>query len=160
MTVAMRSKVWNDLVARTLGSWVRIPLEAWMSVLVSSVLILTYAGSGLVTGLSPMQGVLLTIYKVYRSRLILLGNRLEGPMRIVEKGEWNLKGKRSENLTCPRRRIRGRIIHGHYVVNWPHVHPFRVPFTQLFTQRILTHSFILSFIFGQHIFSLTNPFIH
>jgi hypothetical protein len=34
-------------LARTLGSWVRIPLEAWMSVL----------GSGLATGLSLVQGV-------------------------------------------------------------------------------------------------------
>jgi hypothetical protein len=34
-------------LARTLGSWVRIPLEAWMSVCVYSVFVL---GSGIATG--------------------------------------------------------------------------------------------------------------
>jgi hypothetical protein len=42
-------------LARTLGSWVRIPLEAWMSVCVYSVCVL---GSGLATGWSLVQGVL------------------------------------------------------------------------------------------------------
>jgi hypothetical protein len=44
-------------LARTLGSWwVRIPLEAWMSVCLCAVLC---AGSNLATGWSPVQGVLL-----------------------------------------------------------------------------------------------------
>jgi hypothetical protein len=42
-------------LARTLGSWVRIPLEVWMSVCVYSVFVL---GSGLETGWSLVQGVL------------------------------------------------------------------------------------------------------
>jgi hypothetical protein len=41
-------------LSRTLGSWVRIPLKAWMSVCVYSVLV---SGSGLATGWSPVQGV-------------------------------------------------------------------------------------------------------
>jgi hypothetical protein len=39
--------------ARTLGSWVRIPLEAWMFVCVYSVCVVLCIGSGLVTGWSP-----------------------------------------------------------------------------------------------------------
>jgi hypothetical protein len=50
--------------ARTLGSWVRIPLEAWMSVCVYSVCIVLCVGSGLMTGWSPDQGVLLTVYRI------------------------------------------------------------------------------------------------
>jgi hypothetical protein len=30
--VAVRSKTWTVFLARTLGSWVRIPLKAWMSI--------------------------------------------------------------------------------------------------------------------------------
>jgi hypothetical protein len=37
--------------ARTLGSWVRIPHEAWRSVRVSSVFVLSCVGRGLATGL-------------------------------------------------------------------------------------------------------------
>jgi hypothetical protein len=44
--------------AWTLGSWVRIPLEAWMFVCVYSVLVLTCVGSGLATGWSLVQRVL------------------------------------------------------------------------------------------------------
>jgi hypothetical protein len=47
-----------SLPARTLRSWVRIPLKAWMSVCVYSVFVL---GSGLATGWSPIQGVLPTV---------------------------------------------------------------------------------------------------
>jgi hypothetical protein len=46
--------------ARTLGSWVRIPLKAWMSVYVYSVFILSCVGSGLVAGWFPVKGVLPT----------------------------------------------------------------------------------------------------
>jgi hypothetical protein len=44
--------------ARMLGSWVRMPHEAWMSVCVYSVFVL---GSGLATGRSLVQGVLLNV---------------------------------------------------------------------------------------------------
>jgi hypothetical protein len=44
--------------ARTLGTWVRIPLKAWMSGCVYSVFVL---GSGLSRGLIPIQGVLATV---------------------------------------------------------------------------------------------------
>jgi hypothetical protein len=46
--------------AGTLGSWVPIPLEAWMSVCVYSVCV----GSGLATGWPPFQGVLPTVYRI------------------------------------------------------------------------------------------------
>jgi hypothetical protein len=36
-------------LARTLGSWVRIPLEAWMPVFVYSVCVVLCVGSGLAT---------------------------------------------------------------------------------------------------------------
>jgi hypothetical protein len=49
--------------AWTLGSWVRIPLEAWMFVCVYSVFVLSCAGSGLATVWSLVQGVLPTVYK-------------------------------------------------------------------------------------------------
>jgi hypothetical protein len=42
-------------VARTLGSWVRIQLKAWMSVLCAFILCV---GRGLATGWSPVQGVI------------------------------------------------------------------------------------------------------
>jgi hypothetical protein len=45
-------------LAGTLGSWVRIPLEAWMFVCVYSVCIVLCVGSGLATGRSLVQGVL------------------------------------------------------------------------------------------------------
>jgi hypothetical protein len=37
-------------LARTLGSWLRIPLKSWMSVCVYSVFVLSCVGSGLVKG--------------------------------------------------------------------------------------------------------------
>jgi hypothetical protein len=49
--------------AWTLGSWVRIPLEAWMFVCVYSVFVLSCVSSGLATGWSLVQGVLPTLYK-------------------------------------------------------------------------------------------------
>jgi hypothetical protein len=42
-------------LGQKLGSWVRIPFEAWMSVCIYSVFVL---GSGLATGLSLAQGFL------------------------------------------------------------------------------------------------------
>jgi hypothetical protein len=49
--------------ARTLVSWVRIPLKAWMSAYVYSVFVLC-VGSGLTTGLSPVQGVVPAVYRI------------------------------------------------------------------------------------------------
>jgi hypothetical protein len=49
--------------ASTLGSWVRIPVEAWMSVCVYSVCADLRVCSGLATGWSPVQGVLPTVWK-------------------------------------------------------------------------------------------------
>jgi hypothetical protein len=51
-------------LARTLGSWVRIPLKVWMYVCVYSVFVLPCVGSGLATGWSPVQGVLPTVLGV------------------------------------------------------------------------------------------------
>jgi hypothetical protein len=48
-------------LARTLGSWVRISLKTWMSVCVCVVLCV---GNDLSTGCSPIQGVLLTVYRI------------------------------------------------------------------------------------------------
>jgi hypothetical protein len=48
--------------AQTLGSWVRIPPETWMSVCVYSVCVVMCVGSGLQTGLSLVKGVLPTVY--------------------------------------------------------------------------------------------------
>jgi hypothetical protein len=48
--------------ARTQGSWVRIPLKAWISVHLFCVCVLC-VGSGLATGWSPIQGILPTVQK-------------------------------------------------------------------------------------------------
>jgi hypothetical protein len=46
-------------LTRTMGSWVRIPLKAWMSVCVCFVFfVVLCVGSGLATGWSLVQGVL------------------------------------------------------------------------------------------------------
>jgi hypothetical protein len=47
--------------ARTLGSWVRIPVEVWVFVYVYSVFESSCVCSGLGTGCSPVQGVLPTV---------------------------------------------------------------------------------------------------
>jgi hypothetical protein len=49
---------------QTLGSWVRIPLEAWMFVCVYSVCAVFCVGSGFVTGWYPVQRVLPTVYRL------------------------------------------------------------------------------------------------
>jgi hypothetical protein len=46
-----------------LRSWVRIPLEAWISVYVHSVFMLSCVRSSFETGWSPVQRVLLNVYK-------------------------------------------------------------------------------------------------
>jgi hypothetical protein len=43
--------------ALTAGSWVRIPLGAWMDIHVSSVIVLAYVCKGLAIGRSPVQAV-------------------------------------------------------------------------------------------------------
>jgi hypothetical protein len=51
--------------ARTLGSWVRIPLGAWMfDVRLFCVCVVLCVGSGLETGWSPAQWVLPTVYTI------------------------------------------------------------------------------------------------
>jgi hypothetical protein len=47
--------------ARTLRSWVQIPLKEWMAVLCAFILCI---GRGLATGWSPVQGVLPTVYRI------------------------------------------------------------------------------------------------
>jgi hypothetical protein len=47
--------------ARTLGSWVGIPLKTWMSVCVYSVFVLSCVGRGLAACWSPVQGILPTV---------------------------------------------------------------------------------------------------
>jgi hypothetical protein len=41
----------------TLGPWVRIPLEAWISLCIYCVCVVLCVGSDLATGSSPIQGV-------------------------------------------------------------------------------------------------------
>jgi hypothetical protein len=50
--------------AWTLGSWVRIPLDTWMSVCVYSVCVVLCVGSGRVTSWSSVHGVLPTVYRI------------------------------------------------------------------------------------------------
>jgi hypothetical protein len=54
--------------AQALGSLVRIPLEAWISLCLSSVFVLSCVGSGLETDWSPDQGVLPVVYKIHNVR--------------------------------------------------------------------------------------------
>jgi hypothetical protein len=77
--------VWSS-IARTLGSWVQIPLEAWMCVRVFCV-VLSCVVSGLATGWSPVQGVLPNVKKKKNSFInqrsqILNRNRPQGLIRI------------------------------------------------------------------------------
>jgi hypothetical protein len=50
ITVTARLRHELSSLARALGSWVRIPLKAWMSVCFYSVFVLSFEGSGLATG--------------------------------------------------------------------------------------------------------------
>jgi hypothetical protein len=50
--------------ARTLGSWVRISFEAWMSVYFYSVCVVLCVGSGLAMCRTHVQGVLPTVYRI------------------------------------------------------------------------------------------------
>jgi hypothetical protein len=89
--------------AQTLGSWVRIPLEAWLSARVSSVFVLSCVGSGLATGLITVQEFLPTVYKIHSWRLID-GKQARGP---------NTKGRRrrrrSDSLILRNAKIHHRL---------------------------------------------------
>jgi hypothetical protein len=69
--------------AQTLGSWVRISLETWMYLRVSSLFALSRVA--LRQGWSPVQVVLPTVSKIHSSWLILKGNRPEGLTQKVEE---------------------------------------------------------------------------
>jgi hypothetical protein len=66
--------------AETLGSWVRIPLEEWMSVRVSSVLVCPVKVTTLRRADHPSKESY-RLCKIHSSRLILMGNRPEGLIR-------------------------------------------------------------------------------
>jgi hypothetical protein len=67
-----------------LGSCVRITLKAWMSVCVYSVCsILCVVYRGLATGWSPIQGVLLTVYRIYK-----LNKRPRPPLWSSGQSSW------------------------------------------------------------------------
>jgi hypothetical protein len=81
ITVAPRSKASNVLARSTLGTWIWIPLEAWICVGVYCVFMLSCVGSGLATGWSPVQWLLPTIYRIQISQLVLNENRQKGLIR-------------------------------------------------------------------------------
>jgi hypothetical protein len=67
----------HEMSTRTLGSWVRILLVAWMYVYFS-VFLSSCVGSDLATSRSPVQEVLPTICNIHSSRIILNGYTPEG----------------------------------------------------------------------------------
>jgi hypothetical protein len=81
--------------ARTLGSWVRIPLEAWMSVCIYSVFVFCYVCSGLKTGWSHVRRAIRTVYRI---------TKLKKATRAQQKGsraidEWIQKRKEKRKIT-------------------------------------------------------------
>jgi hypothetical protein len=58
ITVDALSKAWTVFALSNTGSWVRIPLEAWMSLGVFCVYVVLCIGRSLATGWSPVQGIL------------------------------------------------------------------------------------------------------
>jgi hypothetical protein len=66
IAVAARLKRELSPLAQPLGSWVRIPLKAWMSVRGYSVFVLSCVRSGLSADWSPVQEDLPTFYKIKR----------------------------------------------------------------------------------------------
>jgi hypothetical protein len=58
----LRHKIPSSAV--TMGSWVRIQLEAWMYVWFYYACVLSCIDSGLATGWSPVQGALSNVYKI------------------------------------------------------------------------------------------------
>jgi hypothetical protein len=65
----IKKKLEISLVAQALESWVRMPLEAWMSVYNCSMFVLSCIDSGLAAGRSPVQGILPTVYKIHSFRI-------------------------------------------------------------------------------------------
>jgi hypothetical protein len=53
--------------SQTLGSWARIPLEAWVYCLRLFVSVLPCVGSGFAVGRSPIQGVLSTVCTIKKT---------------------------------------------------------------------------------------------
>jgi hypothetical protein len=76
ITVAARFTVWNALVCSNTGIAVRNPTRV-MSVL-TSVFMLSCVGCGLMTGLSPIQGVLPPVHNIHISILILMDKTSRG----------------------------------------------------------------------------------
>jgi hypothetical protein len=69
-------QVYMSSLAQTMGSWVQIPLEAWMSVCVYSLFVLSRVGSGLAIVLIPRPRSPYRLSVRFRiSELILNGNR-------------------------------------------------------------------------------------
>jgi hypothetical protein len=62
-------------LAGTLGSWVRIPPNAWMSVCLFYVCVVLIVGSGLATGWSPFHRVLPTVYKIKKLKKLPRSNK-------------------------------------------------------------------------------------
>jgi hypothetical protein len=60
-----------SLLFTTLGSWIRIPLEAWMSVHVSSVSVVFSVDSDHERGGSRAQGVLPTVFVIRSSEALI-----------------------------------------------------------------------------------------
>jgi hypothetical protein len=81
--VVARSKARNVFARSNIGI-VRLN-RGIDTVWVSSVFVLSGVGSGLATGLIPVQGVLPTVYKIHSSILILMGYGPEGLIRNVEE---------------------------------------------------------------------------
>jgi hypothetical protein len=74
--------------ARTLGSWVRIPLKARTFVCVYSVFVLSCTGSGLTTGWIPHPRVLPTMYRIKKLK--------KRPM--PKKGLYSHNNKNNNNI--------------------------------------------------------------
>jgi hypothetical protein len=70
--------------AETLGSWVLIPFEAWMSVYVYSVFVCVLCvGSGLATSWSSVQGVLPVVYRI--KKLKKAGKVQQKDCRVIDR---------------------------------------------------------------------------
>jgi hypothetical protein len=79
--------------AWTLGSWVRIPIEAWVFVCVYSVFVLSCVGSGLATGWSLVQGVLPIVYKCKNTE----PHKEEAKARYGLQRHWSRRRRRCIN---------------------------------------------------------------
>jgi sensor histidine kinase YesM len=74
MNILFRYKVQEmSTPFQILRSWVGIPLEARIYAFIVFPFVLSCVGIGLVTGLSPIQGLLQTVYRFHSYRLILMG---------------------------------------------------------------------------------------